>query len=97
MPDKVHGGTMKNYENRKQAKRNIKLMLIVFTCLTMDSSKTPPTVTFVTSKRILTGNSVINARVVKALVNICKIKRKNCVWPSRKTTRKTRLKSKVFV
>ena len=48
-----------------------------FTCLTVPSSKPVATDAFITSKRILTSNSVINAWVVEALVNICKTKKKN--------------------
>jgi len=48
------------------------IVLIVSTCLTVASSKIRPAVTFITSKRILTANSIFNARIVKALVDICK-------------------------
>ena len=46
-------------------------MFIVPTCLTVDPGKITLAVTFITSKRILTANSIINARIVKALVEIC--------------------------
>ena len=54
-------------------------MLIVSTCLAVDSSKSPLAVAFITSKCIFTSNSIINARVVKTFVDICKIKWENCV------------------
>ena len=51
-------------------------MELWFTCLTVPSSKPVATDAFITSKRILTSNSVINAWVVEALVDICKTKKK---------------------
>lgn len=72
-------------------------MLTVSTFLTVESSKSPLAATFITSKCILTANSIINARVVKAFVDIFKIKWKNSVCPYRKTWLKRRLKLRVFV
>jgi len=66
---------MEKYENGKQEnERNIDKMLIVPTFLTVESGESLLAVAFITSKCILTANSIINARVVEALVDICNIK-----------------------
>ena len=81
--------TTKQKQNRTKKKK----MSILSTCLTVESGKSPLAVTFITSKCILTAKSIVNARVVKAFIDICKIKSENSVCPFRKTTLKRRLKS----
>jgi len=76
---------------------NIDKRLIVPTFLTVEPGESLLAVTFITSKCIFTANSIINARVVKALVDICKIKWGNSICPHLKTRPKRRLKLNVFV
>ena len=88
---------MQKYKNGKQEyeNENIENMLIVSTCLAVESSISPLAVTFITSKCILTANSIINTRVVETFVDICKIKWGNFVCPYPKTRVKGR--EKLFV
>lgn len=52
----------------------LKNMLIVFICLVVEFSKFFLIVIFIIFKCIFIVNSIINVRVVKVFVNICKIK-----------------------
>jgi len=73
-PKKIHGLWIEKHVTRLLISKRSAVLVEnywIFTCLTMPSCERAPTDAFITSKGVLTSDSVVDAWVVEAFINIC--------------------------